>query len=58
MIQGKICYLNFKYDDYMDKNSISLGGGSEPIWEMMIIGKVDTKRYRMSLSKVEWYKLL
>ena len=42
----------------MDENSISLGCGNETIWEIMIIGKVDTKRYRMSLSKVEWHKLL
>ena len=42
----------------MNGNSISLDCGNETIWEMMIIEKVDTKRYRMSLSKVEWHKFL
>ena len=50
--------LNFKYGYYMDGNSISLGCGNETIWEIMIIGKVDIKRYRISLSKVEMHKLL
>ena len=42
----------------MEGNSIYLGCGNETIWEIMIIGKVDTKKYRMSLSKIEWHKLL
>ena len=45
--------LNFKYDYYMNGNSISIDCGNETIWETKIIGKVNARRHRMSLFKIE-----
>ena len=45
--------LNLKYGYYMDGKSKSLGCGNETIWEIMIIGKVNTRRHRMSLFKIK-----
>ena len=41
----------------MEGNYISLGYRDETFWELIIVGIMDTKRYRMSLSKIEWHKL-